>query len=374
MQDPYPFYARCRRLGDLVYWEDYGLACATTHAAVEAALRHPKMGRECPTELAPEIAPHTKPFYDIEAHSMLELEPPRHTRLRKLVLHGFTSRKIKGLAPDIETLCHRLIDAFPAGSFNLLEHYGQRVPLTVITRLLGVEDGMGAQLLRWSNAMVAMYQAGRGRAVEEAAARASTDFAAFIREAIKRKRTAPADDLISHLIAAEEDGSKLSEEELITTCILLLNAGHEATVHTMGNGVKTLLETGLVPVSEPLVEEILRFDPPLHMFTRYVYEDIDFFGHAFRRGDQIACLLGSANRDASVYQDPERFIPDRVAKRHTSFGGGIHFCVGAPLARLELLIGLKTLLERCPSLRLAARPHYADIYHFHGLERLDVTV
>lgn len=349
------------------------MACAVSHAAVEAALRHPKMGRECPAEMTPQVAAHTRPFYDIEAHSMLELEPPRHTRLRKLVLHGFTSRKIKGLADDIEVLCHRLIDAFPDRDFDLLQHYGQRLPVIVITRLLGVDEAMCDQLLRWSSAMVAMYQAGRSRAVEDAAAAASTAFAAFIRNEIARKRKASADDLISHLIAAEEDGARLSEPELITTCILLLNAGHEATVHTLGNGVKTLLEQGPAPITEAAVEEVIRFDPPLHMFTRYIYEDLTFQGHDFRRGDQIACLLASANRDGTVYPDADRFDPGRQAKRNTSFGGGIHFCVGAPLARLELLIGLRVLFERCPSLSLVGKPTYADIYHFHGLERLQVA-
>ncbi|WP_370634861.1 cytochrome P450 [Cognatishimia sp. MH4019] len=374
MQNPYPFYAECRALGDMVYWSEYGMACAASQRAVEAALRHPKMGRECPPELAPPIAGHTQPFYDIEAHSMLELEPPRHTELRKLVLHGFTSRKIKGLAGDIEVLCHQLIDQFPNAPFDLLEAYAKPLPVTVITRLLGVEDAMGDQLLRWSNAMVAMYQATRSRAIEDAAATASTEFAAFIRDEVTRKRRAPGDDLISHLIAAEEGDAKLSDAALISTCILLLNAGHEATVHTIGNGVKTLLETGPQKITETCVEEVLRFDPPLHMFTRYVYEDMEFFGAKLTRGDQVACLLGSANRDAAVYPDPDRFLAQRQAKRHTAFGGGIHFCVGAPLARLELLIGLRVLFERCPKLRLAASPKYANIYHFHGLERLMVQI
>ncbi len=374
MQNPYPFYAHCRTIGDMVYWTDYGMACAVSHRAVEAALRHPKMGRECPPELAPPIAPNTQPFYDIEAHSMLELEPPRHTELRKLVLHGFTSRKIKGLSGDIEALCNKLIDRFPSEPFDLLDAYAKPLPVTVITRLLGVEDAMGDQLLRWSNAMVAMYQATRSRATEDAAATASTEFAAFIRDEITRKRHTPGDDLISHLIAAEEDGAKLSDAALTSTCILLLNAGHEATVHSLGNGVKTLLETGRAEITESCVEEVLRYNPPLHMFTRYVYEDMSFFGAELKRGDQVACLLGSANRDAEVYPDPDRFSAQRQAKRHTAFGGGIHFCVGAPLARLELLIGLRVLFARCPKLQLTTPPQYANIYHFHGLERLMVQV
>ena len=141
-------------------------------------------------------------------------------------------------------------------------------------------------------------------------------------------------------------------------------------MHTLGNGIKTLLDTGIRGISEPLVEEVLRHDPPLHMFTRWVLTDVTLFGHDFQRGDQIACLLGAANRDPAVYPDPDRFIPTRAAAANTSFGGGIPFCVGAPLARLELRIGLKTLFDRCPTLRLTEAPRYGDVYHFHGLERL----
>ena len=198
-------------------------------------------------------------------------------------------------------------------------------------------------------------------------------FTDFIRDHIAHKRRAPADDLISTLIAANDAGDKLSEDELITTCILLLNAGHEATVHTMGNGVKTLLETGHRAITDASVEEIIRHDPPLHMFTRYVYEDMEFYGAQLKRGDQIGCLLGAANRDPVAYDDSDVFIPDRQGPKNTSFGGGIHFCVGAPLARLELKIAIETLFKRCPSLALAQDPTYADVFHFHGLDRLMVT-
>ncbi|MFP4275317.1 MAG: cytochrome P450, partial [Paracoccaceae bacterium] len=233
-------------------------------------------------------------------------------------------------------------------------------------------------LLDWSNAMVAMYQARRNRTVEDAAARAAEEFAGFLRGYVEERRARPADDLITHLIAAEEKGEKLSTDELITTCILLLNAGHEATVHSMGNGVKALLEHGAAPGSlapgklDATVEEILRFDPPLHMFTRYAYEEITLFGHRFSRGDQVALMLGAANRDPAIWPDPDLFDPARPARPNASFGAGLHFCVGAPLARLELRVALPILFARCPDLRLAAPPRYADLYHFHGLERLDV--
>ena len=305
---------------------------------------------------------------------MLELEPPRHTRLRGLVLRAFTSRRIKALAPEIEVLSHQLIDAFPEGPLDLLTEFAQQLPVIIIARLLGVPEGKAPDLLRWSNAMVRMYMAARTRADEDAAAQAAQDFSAYLSTYIDARRAAPADDLITQLIAAEEDGERLTTDELITTCILLLNAGHEATVHALGNGVKTALQTGLRP-SDPdaFAEEILRFDPPLHMFTRFAMEDIDIFGHAFKKGEQVGLLLGAANRDPEVYPEPDRFDPARDMPAHTSFGAGLHFCVGAPLARLELSIALKVLFYRCPGLALAAEPEYATTYHFHGLTRLMVT-
>ncbi|TNC73786.1 cytochrome P450 [Rubellimicrobium roseum] len=372
VQDPYPFYDQARAGGDLFWWEDYGLACAISHRAVSALLRDRRLGREAPEGFAPDFPEHTRPFYDIEAHSMLELEPPRHTRLRGLVLRAFTSRRIAAMGPEIAALCDRLIDSFPSGPFDLLDSYGRIIPVVVIARLLGVPEERADDLLRWSNAMVAMYQARRTREVEEAAVEAALAFRAFVEETIAARRSRPGDDLLTHLIAAEEGGERLSTDELVTTCILLLNAGHEATVHTMGNGAKTLLEHEVRDITDGAVEEILRFDPPLHMFTRWVYEDVELYGHRFARGDRVALLLGAANRDPAAYSDPHRFDPRREGPANVAFGGGIHFCVGAPLARLELVIGLGRLFERCPGLRLAEPPRYGDVYHFHGLERLMV--
>ncbi|MDX1780380.1 MAG: cytochrome P450 [Thalassovita sp.] len=378
-QNPYPFYDRARASGGMFFWTDYGLPCAVSHDLVMALFKDRRFGRECPPEFAPEIPDRLRPFYDIEAHSMLELEPPRHTRLRSLVLRAFTSRRIAALAPEIETLCHQLIDDLPAGGCDLLPAFATRVPVIVICRLLGVPEAMADQLLRWSNAMVAMYQARRTREIEDAAMRASSEFRDFISGYIDTRRETPADDLISRLIAAEEDGEKLTTDELITTCILLLNAGHEATMHSLGNAVMTLLESGtdcsfLAPDKvDRTVEECLRFDPPLHMFSRYAYEEVTVSGHTFRRGDQVALLSGAANRDPAIWSDPNRFDPARAIVTNAAFGGGLHFCVGAPLARLELKIALPVLFARLPGLALAEPPPYADVYHFHGLGTLKVT-
>ncbi|NVO27006.1 cytochrome P450 [Donghicola sp. C2-DW-16] len=379
VQNPYPFYASARAAGHVHLWDDYAMPAVFTHEAVSALLKDKRFGREIPTEMRQASPAHLTDFYGVEDHSMLELEAPRHTRLRSLVLRAFTSRRIKGLAPEIERLSHHLIDEMPLGGCDLLPAYCAMVPVIVIARLLGVPEGMATQLLLWSNAMVGMYQAGRTHDDEVAANTAAREFSLFMRDYIADRRATPADDLISELIAAEENGQRLTVDEMITTCILLLNAGHEATVHTLGNGVKALIENN-VPVSalqgdavQNTVEEILRYDPPLHVFTRYAYEDISLFGHDFRRGDQVALMLASANRDPAAWTDPDRFDPTRPIKTNSSFGGGIHFCIGAPLARLEMQIALRVLFERRPRLALAGTPEYADVYHFHGLEALNVT-
>ena len=379
VQDPYPFYEKARAQGGLNYWQDYGMPAAFRRAAVHAILRDRRFGREIPPEAARPAPEHLAPFMAIEAHSMLEAEPPRHTRLRKLVMRAFTSREIKAQEAGLARLCHQLIDTFPDQPFDLLSAYCTQVPVITICRLLGVPSEMAPQLLSWSHDMVAMYQAAKTVETEHTAANAAQAFSDFLASYIEQRRNTPANDLITGLIAAEEEGDKLSTQELIGTCILLLNAGHEATVHALGNGVKTLLQQGwdsawLAPEGiENLVEEILRFDPPLHMFTRYAYEEIEVMGHRFQRGDQVALLLASANRDPAAEDEAEIFDPTRPARTNMSFGGGLHFCVGAPLARLEMQIALPILFERCPDLKLAADPHYSNSYHFHGLTELRVT-
>ncbi|MEN8893479.1 MAG: cytochrome P450 [Planktotalea arctica] len=375
VQNPYPAYDAARAIAPALHWPAYGMTAVFSNAMTSAILRDRRFGRE---PIKPVDAPaHLLPFYAIEAHSMLELEPPRHKRLRGLVLRAFTSRRIKELGPEIAALCDDLLDQIPQDApFDLITSYATPIPVIIICRLLGVPESMADQLLSWSNDMVAMYQARRDRLIEEHAARAAAEFSDFLRGYIDEKRKAPADDLITKLIEAEEDGETLSTDELITTCILLLNAGHEATVHTIGNGVKTLLEQQtpracLAPDHiDAAVEEILRFDPPLHVFTRICYEEVQMGRQTFQRGDEIALMLAAANRDEGVWEDANTFNPGRPVQTNTSFGGGIHFCVGAPLARLELQIAIPKLFKRFANLRITEPPKYANLFHFHGLERL----
>lgn len=309
---------------------------------------------------------------------MLELEPPRHTRLRGLVLRAFTSRRIAALRPDIEQITAELLATLPRQPFDLIPAFCTQLPVRIIARLLGVPEDIWPDLMRWSNTMVAMYQANRSREIEDAANDAAREFTAFLRGYIDQRRHDPRDDLITHLIAAEEDGKKLSTDELIGTCILLLNAGHEATVHSLGNAVKCLLEhdTDMALLGPDhiaaTVEELLRFDPPLHMFTRFAYEDIALGDITLKKGAEIALMLGAAGRDPAVFDTPDRFNPIRTAKPHAAFGGGLHFCVGAPLARLELQVALPALFAAMPQMKLAEVPRYANTYHFHKLDRLMV--
>ena len=188
------------------------------------------------------------PFYELEDHSMLQLEPPKHTRLRGLVLRAFTSRKVNSMAAEIETLCAQLIQNFSSNQVNILNEYANKIPVIIIARLLGVPEDMSDQLLRWSNDMVMMYQARRTKKHEGRAIKASKEFSTFMRSYVEERRSKPKDDLITHLISAEENGEKLTTDELITTCILLLNAGHEATVHSLGNGIKVLLENKKITI------------------------------------------------------------------------------------------------------------------------------
>ncbi|MGR3484077.1 MAG: cytochrome P450 [Paracoccaceae bacterium] len=366
VQDPYAFYA-AHRPADWIDWTEYGLPCALSHRAVTAVLKDRRLGR---APLAPLPVPdRLRPFYDLEAHSLLELEGEAHGRLRRLVLRAFTLTRVAGMEGAIARLCDDLIDRFPTGPFDLLDAYARWVPVWTIADLLGLERAHAPDLLAWSNAMVAMYRPGRTRAEEDAAVAASRAFAGFLAEEMEAKRRAPGDDLLSELIAAE--GERLSRAELTSTCVLLLNAGHEATVHALGNAVPWLLRAGVDEVTDAVVEEALRIDPPLHYFDRWVYEDCEIAGRALRRGDRVAALLGAANRDPAAYAEPDAFRPGRPGPVQAGFGAGVHFCVGAPLARLELRVALGRLLDRC-DLTLVEAPRFAPIYHFHGLAALRV--
>ncbi len=389
--DPYSTYERIRAVVPAFYWEEHRVWCFMNAADVGAILRDRRFGRELlplPGEEAQPPRPvpgHLAAFHAVNRDSMLEREPPVHTRLRTLVNRAFVARNIERLRPRITALAHGLIDRMkPDHRAELITAYATPIPVVVIAELLGVPTEMSSQLVEWSHRMVGVFQLGRTRAMEDLAETATREFSGFLRRYFAERRLRPADDLISHLLAVEATGERLSEDEMIATCILLLNAGHEGTVHSIGNAVKTILEQGTdvraafsgEAATEATVEECLRYDPPLHMFNRFAQEDVEVAGVRLGRGAEIALLYGAANRDPSRYARAGVFDPARpvqgAASAHASFGGGIHFCLGAPLARLELQIALPILFERLPGIFLKGRPTYRDTYHFHGLASLDV--
>lgn len=380
-QNPYPAYHAIRAAVPVFTWENYGYWCFARYEDVNALLRDRRFGRQIlhvasREELGwPETPEHLKTFYEFEQHSLLELEPPTHTRLRSLINRSFLARQIERLRPAMMNLSNELIDTFETkGETDIIASYATPIPVMMISDLLGVPGDMAQRLLAWSHDMVAMYQARRDRAIEDAAVRATVAFCDFIRGVIGERRKEQHEDLLSELVRAGDQEQKLSEDELVTTAILLLNAGHEATVHAIGNGVKTLLELGISEnIAEGHIEEILRYDAPLHLFTRYALEDLEYAGIKFRKGEEVGLLLGAANRDPSRFADPDRFDRTRDPNPHVSFGAGIHFCVGAPLARLEMQVALPILFKRLPKLALAETPRYRNSYHFHGLESLRVT-
>lgn len=387
VRDPYPFYEALRDLGRVFRWKQLGHRCCGRYDDVNALLRDRRFGRQVlhvasREELGwPDPEPHLAAFHDFERHSLLELEPPRHTRLRGFVNTAFLPRRVESATVGLERLAHGLVDGFAAaGSCDLVADYAAPLAVGVIADFLGVPRELGPRLLAWSHDMVAIYQARRDRGIENRTVAATEAFSACMREFVAARRRVPADDLLSQLASAVDNtGSRMTDDEIVTMGILLLNAGHEATVHALGNGVRAILEHVPGPAAAVIadpgghVEEMLRFDPPLHMFTRYALEDVEVAGERFRRGEVVGLLLGSANRDPARFSEPDRFDAGRSPNPHVAFGAGIHVCVGAPLARLEMQVALRVLWERLPGLVLAERPQVKDAWHFRGLEALRLT-
>ncbi len=380
VQNPYEFYQRALEIEEVCFWEDYDFKAFFDFDTINSIFRDKKFGRELPKRLYHPHPKHLDDFYRIEKNSMLELEAPRHTRLRSLVLRAFTSKNIKTLENQIEELCSNLLRNINDSEIDLIEEYAKKVPVITIAKLLGVPEEMSDQMVDWSNKMVTMYQARLSPELEISANKAAKDFFNYIEGYVLKRKNTPENDLITHLINAEQDGSKLNFDELVSTCILLLNAGHEATVHTIGNGIKTILEQNidtkhfLKNHSKSVVEEILRFDPPLHIFTRYANENLKIADVEILEGEKVGLIIGASGYDRKRWEKPDKFIPGREPLNNNSFGAGAHFCIGAPLARLEISIALKCFFELYQKSRISEKPKYADIYHFHGLETLKVKL
>ncbi|HSL74529.1 MAG TPA: cytochrome P450 [Ilumatobacteraceae bacterium] len=379
--DPYRWYTELHTSeATTFFWEQYGFWCVAGFDDANALLRDKRFGR---APGLPERTERIANWWETERWSLLAIDPPEHTQLRGLVNRAFLSRRIEQLRPRIRELAAELIDRFEGdASVDLLPRYAAPLPAIVIAEMIGLPGDMAPQLLAWSNSMVKMYMFGVDEAVETEADRAAAEFVVYLTDVLAERRADPQPDLLSHMLDAEIDGARLSDAEVIATTILLLNAGHEATVHTTGNAVATILRSGGDPAvlfasdeqAEATVEECLRFDAPLHLFTRYALDDVELdSGLRLRRGEQIGIMLGAANRDPRRFERPDVFDPFRTDGGNVSFGAGIHFCIGAPLARLELATSLRLLFERLPALRLVDEPQYRDIFHFHGLDAVTVT-
>ena len=386
--DPYSRYAKWHTQYPCVYWQEYNLWCLFRYSSVNRALRDRRFARLPPVgiDVAP-VQAHMRDFAAAEASSLLCLEPPEHTRLRKLVNRAFVSRQIGRMEPFIHSLAHRCVDSIEAhGQSELMQHYATDIPLVVITKLLGVPEEAGPQLVEWSRAMTRVYTRVQTQAEEVTANQAAADFRVFLDDVIKNKRKNPRDDLLSHMLALKHADKPITDQEIISVCILLLNAGHEATVSLLGNAVYTLLEQ--YPVSDraslltllkdndsanSVVEECFRFASPLHLFTRYAQEELKLEnGVTIAKGEEIGLLLAAANRCPKQFDQPDAFLPGRADAAHLSLGAGIHYCVGAQLSKLEIRVALQVLFERLPHIQLASKPFYQDRFHFHRLERLDI--
>jgi cytochrome P450 len=390
---PYDVYAELRRDAPVWFFEGTGQYMISRYADVNALLRDRRLGRTylhvaSHEEMGHAPDPdHLAPFWKLIRDGMLDREPPDHSRLRRLVSKAFTPRTVEQLRPRVEAMADALVDELlDAGSdgsaVDLISTVAEPLPVNVIAEMLGVPEPDRHLLRPWSAQIVGMYELNPSPEAEATAVRACEEFSAYLRELARERRKWPGDDLISGLAGVVDQGDRLTEDELIGTCVLLLNAGHEATVNVTGNGWWSLFrhpdelvrlrgERGLLPTA---IEELMRYDTPLQMFERWVLDDIEVEGVTIPRGTEIGLLFGSANHDPSVFDDPDRLDLGRRDNPHISFGAGIHFCLGAPLARVELLTSFGTLLRRVPGLSLDHEPEWAPGYIVRGLKALHVTV
>ena len=381
-------FAALRSRAPVQWHAGLGQYVALSHRACDAVLRERALGRLWRDREPVEVFPA---FNLLHRTSILESEPPKHTRLRRLVAGAFGRGHVERMRAWVEELADRLVaelatrlaDGEP--DVDLLEGIAQPLPVEVIAELLGVPAGDRTLLRPWSNAIVKMYEYGLDTAGQQAAERASADFVAYLRDLVARRRAAPQDkDLVSDLVAAslalDGDRARLSEDEVVGTCALLLMAGHEATVNVLGNGVLALLrhpaQWQAVTIDRDLVstaaEEMIRYDSPLQLFERTAKGPVDVTGTVLEPGQKISALLGAANRDPAVFADPDRFDVARSPNPHLGFGAGIHFCLGAPLARIELHAALIALSRRLPGLTLAAEPPRRPDFVIRGLGELRV--
>jgi cytochrome P450 len=386
--DPYPAYDELRRAGRIHFDERTNHWLITRHADVNALLRDRRFGRSylhlaTHAEMGhPPDAELAGPFWHVIRDGMLDREPPDHTRLRSLVMKAFTPRRVAEMRDTIQGIVDGLVaDGLERGEFDLLATVLEPLPVTVIAELLGIPEADRHLLRPWSAEICLMYELNPTDDYARRASQASLEFGDYLRNLARARRGTQGTDLISALTqVVDRGGDRLTEDELIGTCVLLLNAGHEASVNGSGNGWWALFrnpdqlarlraEPDLLPIA---VEELLRYDTPLQLFERWVLEDSEVCGVLVPRGAELGLMFGSSNRDPDVFADPDRLDLGRNPNPHISFGAGIHFCLGAPLARLEMQIAFETILRRMPHLELLAEPEWKPTYIIRGLKSLPV--
>jgi cytochrome P450 len=379
--NPYPVLSELRAHGRPMWHEEMQIWLAATHADATAVLRSKSLGRIYTPQEPSDL---WETFNWLHADSIMENEGAKHTRLRALVSKAFNRGQIDRLAPRIQKIVDELLDnCEELGEFDLLADFAEPLPVRVIAELLGVSPADEVNLRPWSQAIVKMYEFDVS-AEEEAAARdASNEFAAMITNMVENRKANPTNDLVSELARVEESGEKLTLRELIATCVLLLNAGHEASVNAFGNGFVAAMNDGQAAetlrtrpreVTATAVEEFFRFDAPLQLFERTATTPTEINGVTIPTGAKIAALLGSANRDSLVFDNPEKINLERNPNNHISFGGGIHFCLGAPLARLELSTSLPALFERFPTIQMTEIPELRETFVLRGYSEIKVGI
>lgn len=384
VRNPYPVMAELRTVGKPIWHEQMQMWLAPRHADANAVLRAKTLGRIFKPKQPEEL---WETFNWLHADSILDSEPPKHTRLRSLVAKAFNRGQIDRLSPRITEIVNELLADCETklrdnGDFDVIADFAEPLPVMVIAELLGVPETDREQLRPWSQAIVKMYEYGHTEAQQAQARQAGAEFAELVTQMVNHRKQHPTSDLVTELALVEESGEKLSLRELIATCVLLLNAGHEASVNGFGNGFvaamrrpdqAALLRTKPHEIAATAVEEFLRFDAPLQLFERTATADTEIGGVTVLTGQKIAALLGSANRDEAVFQNSDQMDLTRDPNPHIGFGGGIHFCLGAPLARLEMTSSLPALFAKFPKLELAEDPVMRPTFVLRGYERVSVT-
>jgi len=388
IRDPYPHYERLRN-SDPMHLTPLGMYVASRHAETSLVLRDKRFGKDFVERSKRRYGPKImeEPIFRSMSHWMLQQDPPDHTRLRALVVKAFTARRVEDMRPRIHQVVDQTLDRIVGrGHMDLIEDYAFRLPVTIICDMLGIPEEHRETFYTGSRDGGRILDPVPLTPAEIAQGNAGNLMAQmYFQQLFELRRKSPGDDLTTQLVQAEEDGSKLSNEELTANIILLFGAGHETTVNLIGNALLALYrnpdQLALLKANPALIanaiEEFLRYDSSVQLTGRVALEDInDLGGKKIPKGEAVLCLLGSANRDPAVYPDrPDRLDITRPNVRPLSFGGGIHFCLGAQLARIEAEIAIATLLRRLPGLRLddAANPEWRPTFVLRGLKRLPAS-